>query len=109
MNFTEDPEKIIQPENIEENIIPLLPEIVQFLNNDFLPRWESIEKQLVLFKIEEFASDLLKFAKEYEFQYLIDYTNKLIDELEIVDLEAIENSLQLFPTIIQGIKAFLKK
>ena len=103
-----DSGKIIQPDSIDGSIIHSLPEIVQLLNDDFLPRWESIESQLVLFKIEEFAGDLLSFAIEYKFQYLIDYANKLIDELEIIDLEAIQTSLQSFPIIIQELRSYLK-
>jgi len=83
--------------------------ITKVLTDEFLPRWKRIENQLVLFKIEKFASDLLKFANEYEFQYLIDYANKLIDDLEIVDLQAIQSSLRSFPLILQELYSFTEK
>jgi len=108
-NLNEKVVQVIEPIRLPERLVPELPVITKVLTDEFLPRWKRIENQLVLFKIEKFASDLLKFANEYEFQYLIDYANKLIDDLEIVDLQAIQSSLRSFPLILQELYSFTEK
>ncbi len=84
-----------------------LPEIVEELKNTFLPVWESIHNQLVMFKIEAFASELGNFAEKFQFNLLIRYANKLSESLEFVDLEALSETLEEFPGIIKRIEALI--
>lgn len=95
--------------NFPSSIIEVLPEIIQKLETDFIPAWESVKGQFVLFKIEKFANDLNKFATNYEFAFLQQYAQSIIEELDIVDLEALSHTLDEFPKIINIISSFNKK
>jgi len=65
--------------------------------------WKTIKDQFVLYKIEQFANDLKKFAKENSCQLLLDYANQLIEEIILVDLGAIKKTLKSFPLLIKKI------
>ncbi len=85
-----------------------LPLIKTTLEEIMMPVWGGIKDQLVLFRIEEFARELKKIAIEFGFKYLITYSQRLEDELEIVDLEAIRVTLNDFPRIIDTIDSLIK-
>jgi CheY-like chemotaxis protein/anti-sigma regulatory factor (Ser/Thr protein kinase) len=93
---------LLSAENAEK-----LPEILKILKDKFLPEWEKIKDTLILFKIEAFAHGLKEIANEYSFSYLTDYADKIQEDLEIVDLEAIKVTLAEFPMIINNLSKFL--
>lgn len=87
------------PKEIEDN----LPKILKILENNFIPKWEGIKDALVLFHIEAFADELKEFAIECKFPYLNKYAQRIKDDVEIVDLESLAQTLQEFPVIIRKI------
>lgn len=93
---------------ISSDILPRIPEILSALENRFLPQWETIKDSLVLFKIEPFGDDLLAFAKEYGFDYLIRYATKLKEDIELIDLDLLKNDMNEFPKIITTIRQSAK-
>jgi len=76
-------------------------EIRTILIEDFLPQWASIKDSLVLFKMEEFALRLKKMSESYNFKYLQNYSGKLLIEIKMVDIEAIQEHIECFPGIIE--------
>ena len=90
------------------NIVVVLPEIKKILEEKFLPRWETIKDHLVLFRIEEFAVDLKQLANKYKFRFLIDYADKMLEDLDTIDLESLTETLRQFPGIIKQISESLK-
>ncbi len=93
---------------ISPDILSRIPEILSELEKRFLPRWKVIKDSLVLFKIEPFADDLLNFAKEYEFEYLIRYAARLKEDIELIDLDLLKNEMNEFPKIITTIQQLIK-
>lgn len=85
------------------NIINVQPEVKKELEENFLPQWESVKDQFVLFRIEEFANELKFFASNHKLEFLIKYADEVIEELEIVDLEALTDTLSRFPKILNKI------
>lgn len=104
-----EPAKMADPYIFSDEIIKKLPQIKKSLQDLMMPKWEGIKDQLILFRIEEFAVELKSMATSYGFQYLIDYTQRLEDDLEIVDLDAIKETLNEFPRIIGKIDLLIKK
>jgi PAS domain S-box-containing protein len=85
-----------------------LPELVERLHADMLPRWESVKDQWVLFKIEAFASDLKALGVAFALPPLSAYGEKMQEEADSLDLEALKESMKQFPAIVEKI-ASLKK
>ena len=90
-------------DNLSEDLLNNLPEILSILNEKYLPLWEDIKDHLILYKIESFCNDLKQLAKKYQFQFLIDYANKINDDLDSVNLESLKKIIKKFPQIITKI------
>jgi len=112
VEMVNNPEKAVDFnfDDLSEDIKSAFPQIVKALNEELMPSWENVRDQLVLFKIEEFADELNKFAMGYKFKILSDYAEKLANEVEILDLEALKVTLNDFPRLIEKIiKEFKNK
>jgi NRPS condensation-like uncharacterized protein len=57
----------------------------------------------VLFKIEEFAVDLKQLALRYDIKFLANYADKILIDLEMVDLDSLKETLDIFPRIISSV------
>ncbi len=95
-------------ENVPEEILSVLPQIIEALETTIMPEWETIKDQLVLFRIEEFVNDLKQLAAKYDFKFLADYADKISTELEIVDLDALKETINDFPNIIDILSLLIK-
>ncbi len=81
-----------------------LSEVLKIVEQDFMPRWEKLKDQLVLFKIEAFAGDLSRLARELNLQGLERYAHELSNYLEALDLEAIEKHIHAFPKWVDNLR-----
>jgi PAS domain S-box-containing protein len=98
-----------EAEEIPDSVRQNLSEIIEILNNTFRLKWENIKDTLVLFNIENFAKELKDMALTYHFEMLAQYAQELIDHLEMVDLEAIKETLEIFPGIVARLEMIQKK
>jgi PAS domain S-box-containing protein len=101
--------KIDNLDSLPPEVLEKLPEIVQILENKFIPRWMEIKDSFILYTIESFAEDLKTFGIKYNFGYLIDYSTRIRDSVEMVELESISLSLLEFPKIIKKLSGIIKK
>lgn len=102
-------EKAIRLDNISKDLKNKLPEILKELKNNLLPKWKALQNQFVLFKIEEFAIELKKLAQKFNFEFLIQYADNIIDDLDIIDLESLNETLSKYPRIINKVEFLIKK
>lgn len=86
-----------------------LSEIVALLNHDFLPEYLRIKDGMVLFKIQEFAHNLVEMARNYHFDYLEKYAQSLLNHIENVDLFEISTVLNEFPQLLNEIQSHIDK
>jgi PAS domain S-box-containing protein len=89
-------------------ILDKIPEILEVLQNTFVPKWEKIKDSLVLFKIEAFSDELKMMADEFHFQFLIDYSKRIKEDVDMVDLESLHNTLLEFPDIMNKLSQLVK-
>jgi PAS domain S-box-containing protein len=80
-----------------------LPVLTGRLQEEFMPRWESVKDQWVLFKIESFATDLRALGMEFGIPVLAAYGEMMQQQADTLDLEALRESLQHFPRIVAKI------
>jgi len=97
-----------QSYKLPEAIIDDLPQIIKILHEEFLPDWEDIKDQFVLFEIEKFAEKLKAFAEKYKLILLINYAEKITEDLEIVDLEGLTERLPEFPELVNTLSSLKK-
>ncbi len=78
-----------------------LPALLYMLNHDYLPEWENIKDQFVLFKIEDFAKRLHHVAGTFDVEFLQTYANVLLQAHDSIDLETLKEELQKFPLLLK--------
>lgn len=96
------------PEDIPEELLIVLPQVKEILEQTMLPKWETIKDQFILFKIEEFANELKQIAVDFNFSFLLEYTEIISESLENIDLETLREALNDFPHIIEDISRKIK-
>ncbi|MEN6454829.1 MAG: CHASE domain-containing protein [Prolixibacteraceae bacterium] len=94
----------LKSENLSPVLLSKIPEIVRTLDERFEPMWKSVKGSLVLFRIEALADELKALADNYDFEYLASYAGRIKDEIEMLDLEALENTVDEFPVIVNTIR-----
>jgi PAS domain S-box-containing protein len=85
---------------LDESLLAKLPQLIIILNEQFIPRWNELKDSFILFKIEAFVHDLKLFASDNNIQILIEYANKIQDDLDTINLETLLENLNKFPLII---------
>ncbi len=105
----QSPELVETLDNLSPDLLLKLPEILEELQNTYLPQWKLIKNQLVIFKIEDFGQKLLNLAATNDFPYLLQYAQKLIREADMLDIESMGVTLSKFPYICDEIAALLRE
>ena len=80
-----------------------LPEIVRHLKVHFKPTWLELRDHYILFQIESFGQDLLQYGNDTKLNYIINYAQLILNDIERIDLENLKNHLQLFDDLIKCI------
>ncbi len=88
-------------ESIPGDVISRLPDILEELENEYLIEWNQIKNSFILYKIEEFANKLDKFAQNAKINYLKEYANLLLDNIKNVDLDLLKENLNNFSQVIR--------
>ena len=86
---------------ISDDMKARLPDLLDVLKGDFLPQWEQLKDQWVLFKIEEFSSRLKSTAASSGFAFLETYADQMRHQVDNLDLESLKESMDAFPRIIE--------
>jgi CheY-like chemotaxis protein len=81
-----------------------LPEVIKILENQFIPEWESIKNDLIIFNIEAFNNRLSDFASNNSFRLLDQYCRELNLGLQSFDIELIEKKLSEFQEMVSKLK-----
>jgi PAS domain S-box-containing protein len=112
LRHTEETEQIREADPDENNMYPprevspdlqkKLPDLLHLLHNQYLPEWELIKDQWVIFKIEDFATRLHKTAGDYKFAYLLRYAENLRQKADRLDLEGLQELMKEFPEVIRN-------
>ncbi|MCD6565750.1 MAG: response regulator [Bacteroidales bacterium] len=94
--------------NLPQKTKDKIPELLQLLNDNYLPDWKKIKSTLVIFEIEEFAKQLKITAKNFKFELLIQYSDSLLENIRNFDIETLEKEINSFPELIKKIEKYRK-
>jgi PAS domain S-box-containing protein len=90
---------------LSKEILAKIPELIELLKTQYLPKWNSVNNKLLIFKIEEFVNDLDASTSIYHIPQLSGYIAKLKSSIELFDLESIEYQIKIFPIMIDQISS----
>lgn len=85
----------------------VLSEMLDILENDFIPVWKDIKDDLLIYEIESFINNLEERTKDYPCPNLKKYCEALKVGVESFDIDKIETQLHEFPGLIQRLRKLL--
>lgn len=89
---------------LPEEVRNKLPALAGVLNTTFLKEWEQIKDHFVLFKIEDFAKRLHQTAESFKIDFLVRYANRLLADVDGLNLESLKKDLHQFPDIVKKLE-----
>lgn len=101
-------DKIVEAENqeiINQECLENMSEIVKKLETIFLPEWEKIKNDLMIFEIEEFNSKLTDFSVDNSCGTIKKFCSELNQGLQTFDIDLIKIKLSEFPELIAKLKS----
>ncbi len=87
----------------------LLNEVIDILKSKYIPEWDVIKNSFVLFKIEEFAENLVDLGDRYCINLIRNYARKIFEDLEFINLDSIHQTLMAFPDLIKRLEQLVNK
>ena len=84
-----------------------IPELLSQLENEIQHSWEEISEILTIGAIEDFARQIQKLGTDYHVQKLENWGNLLLFQATVFDMEALGQTLKMFPELLQSLKALL--
>ena len=85
--------------------IEKLPEFINALELDFMPKYEKVIKSQVINEIEKFGLDLHEFSGNSGFVFLEEYCQKIKTYVDNFDFEKLIETLKKFPKLVVKLKA----
>lgn len=80
-----------------------LPELLSKLRQQEQEVWQTLHKTMIWQEVHQFIADLQTLAVEYRSQNLLKYAKKLAVFYNDFEIERLEQSINLFPEVIQAI------
>ena len=81
-----------------------LPDIISKLETAFLPEWETIKNDLIIYDIEAFSTRLTDFAMDMRCEGLKQYCRELNMGIQSFDIEVIEKKINDFGPLLEKMK-----
>jgi PAS domain S-box-containing protein len=103
---SEDAQEVTE-NNIETTSIEYLPELIEVLNKNFIPRWKEVKDDLMMPDLQCFAEDLEKRVRIYNCVPVQDFCEELLVGIESFDVDAIEKQMFEFPILIDELRKLL--
>ncbi len=101
---SEESEHEEEPEIISEQTKIRLPELIRILENEFLPEWNTYTDAFFIEETEKLAEELRHIGTQYQFGFLIRYSEKLHKAVRQYNFSEWEKLVAQFPEIMDRIR-----
>jgi len=81
-----------------------LPDLIQILENELIPKWKDIKDTLIFDEVREFAENADSRGIKYDCRILRNWSEVVINQMQNFDMESLERTFQKFPEIINKLK-----
>ncbi|MCP5047284.1 MAG: response regulator [bacterium] len=85
-------------------IIAKIPQLLTRLEGEFTDQWKQVTREFIIDDIETFAGSVKGLGEQYQVAFLSRWAEQLKDHAQGLDIENLENTLAVFPRLIQKIK-----
>ncbi|MCP4146690.1 MAG: response regulator, partial [bacterium] len=94
----------ISPQTAEK-----LPELIDLLNENIMPKWKKTQACFIFEEIESFALEVKEMGKRYKLELLVDWADVVLHQAEIFDMEKMPETLAYFPELIKQLEGEAQK
>ncbi|QTA86055.1 response regulator [Desulfonema magnum] len=91
-------------EEFSPDTLEKLPEIIDRLENEFTPLWESVRKNNSIADIRDFGDKMKVFGEEYSLKSFQKFSDDLILQVKMFDIENIDVTLKSYTEIVEKIR-----
>ncbi len=78
-------------------------ELIQLMENEFIPEWRDIRETLIFEDVEEFASQVNRQGLKFSCDILTDWSETVLRQLQAMELENLSSVFGTFPELIKQI------
>lgn len=86
-----------------------LPQLIEILKTDVMKNWHKVQKTFIIDEIEDLAGEIKKLALEYRLNILKDWSNRLHEQMESLDMDLLPVTLSQLPSLVEAIEKIIKK
>ncbi len=79
-------------------------ELIQIMENEFIPEWRDIRDTLIFDDVEEFASQVNRQGLKFACEILTDWSGTVLRQLQAMELENLSSVFGTFPELIKQIR-----
>jgi len=87
--------------DLNPELVHNIPELKQILRTQFYPKWETIKEKLYIDDIKQWTTELKEQSLHYSCKPLLDYSNRLLENIDSFDLVRLQNDLKLFSNLFK--------
>ncbi|MCP4401389.1 MAG: PAS domain S-box protein [bacterium] len=90
--------------SIPEEAKKRLPDMIEILEQIFMPQWEELHELLMMDDVKTFAEQLRALAQEYGIPVFVDYSQHLYEQAQSYNVNDVENMVGAFPKLVEQMK-----
>jgi len=79
-------------------------ELIQLMENEFIQEWRDIRDTLIFEDVEEFASQVNRQGLKFDCEFLTDWSETVLRQLQAMELENLSSVFGTFPELIRQIR-----
>jgi signal transduction histidine kinase/ligand-binding sensor domain-containing protein/CheY-like chemotaxis protein len=100
---------ISSPDSFSPELKAVLPELINILQNNFIPWGEKISKTFKMDEIEDFSREIKELGNQYGLNMLENWGECLSKDVRCFNMQKITKTLEHFPELIKEIKTLAEK
>ncbi len=82
----------------------LLPELIQTLDDEFIPEWEDIRDSLIFDEVRDFAEQVNELGVKYACGLVTGWSEAVIRQIQDIDMDRLPGTFGKFPEIIKELR-----
>ena len=91
-------------EDIPPGTLKKLPEIIDMLEKEFMPQWETARNNNSMVDIQDFGEKMISLGEEHSLEIFQKFGEDLVSHVKIFDIENIGATLESYPKLIEKLK-----
>lgn len=103
--FLDSSKKKAIHKNSNKNLFLKYSKIMEIINKQYLPKWETVRNSPDFLEIENFGRDIMNLGKKHQVEILEKYGEEIVKYSSNFDIESMKKSLDEFSSIVKELKS----